>query len=366
MAEKKRSALGSVKKDAAGVWRIRVNLGRDPITGKRRSKEKRLRGSKRQAEAVLARMLVEAGQGSAAASMTLGDYIDTAYMPYVRSRLRQDTLSKYEADIETRIRPILGSTPLSALDGAMVEAMLRGIEGPGTRLSAYKTLRQILRHARRNRAVTWVATDAVETPTVPRYEPTVLSAEQASQVLAAFVGDPVEAAVLLALGCGMRRSEICGMDWEDIDLEGRTARVRTSYTYVDGVGYENDPKTYNSRRVVSIPAGFADRLREIRPAGASGPVLAGKDGGRMHPDAVSHRFARVCKAAGCHWTSLKNLRHSHATIMLSAGVDVVTVSRRLGHSSVSVTDRFYLRPRRAADEGAASAFDALGVAPKSK
>ena len=79
-----------------------------------------------------------------------------------------------------------------------------------------------------------------------------------------------------------------------------------------------------------------------------------------------HAGEAVCKAAGCHWTSLKNLRHSHATIMLSAGVDVVTVSRRLGHSSVSVTDRFYLRPRRAADEGAASAFDALGVAPKSK
>ena len=366
MAEKKRSALGSVKKDAAGVWRVRVDLGRDPVTGKRRSKERRVRGSKREAEAALARMLVDAGQASSAASMALGDYIDTAYLPYVRSRLRQGTLAKYEADIQSHIRPVLGRTPLSALDGPMVEAMLRGIDGPGARLSAYKTLRQVLRHARRNRALTWVATDAVEAPSVPRYEPRVLNAEQASQVLSAFEGDPVEAAVLLALGCGMRRSEICGLDWEDLDLDGRTASVGTSYTYVGGQGYENDPKTYNSRRVVSIPAGFADRLRQIRPEGASGPVLSGKDGGRMHPDAVSHRYTRVCKAAGCHWTSLKNLRHSHATIMLSAGVDVVTVSRRLGHSSVSVTDRFYLRPRRAADEGAANAFDALGVAPKRK
>lgn len=362
MAEKKRSALGSVKKDAAGVWRVRVDLGRDPLTGRRRSKEKRVRGSRRDAEAELARMLVEAGQAPAQASgVRLGDYVDGVYMPSVRERLRPDTVEGYQGNVDLYIKPMLGGVPLSSLDAAMVEAMLRGIEAPGARLSAYKTLRQVLRHARAHRVITWVATDAVEMPKVPHYEPEVLDARQAARVLEAFRGDPVEAAVLVALGCGLRRSEICGLDWEDIDLDALTLRVRSPYVYVKGKGYEQDPKTPTSRRVVSVPAGFASRLAEIRPPRASGPVLVGKDGSRMHPDAVSHRYTRVCKEAGCHWTSLKNLRHSHATIMLEAGVDVVTVSRRLGHASVSTTDRFYLRPRRAADVGAAGAFDSLGV-----
>ena len=362
MAQRKRSSLGSVKMDSKGVWRVRVDLGRDPLTGKRRSREKRVRGSRREAEAELARMLVEAGQAPARASGVLrGDYIDGVYMPSARERLRPDTVAGYESDAELYIKPVLGRVALDDLDAAMVEAMLRGVEAPGARLSAYKTLRQVLRHARAHRAITWVATDAVEMPKVPHYEPAVLDAKQAARVLEAFRDDPIEAAVLVALGCGLRRSEICGLDWEDVDLGALTLRVRSPYVFVKGKGYEQDPKTPTSRRVVSIPASFADRLAEIRPQGATGPVLKGKDGERMHPDAVSHRYARVCKAAGCHWTSLKNLRHSHATIMLEAGVDVVTVSRRLGHASVSTTDRFYLRPRRAADVGAADAFDSLGV-----
>lgn len=356
--KKKRSSLGSVKMDAYGSWRVRVDLGRDPQTGKRMSSERRVRGTRRDADAELTRMLVAAGEAPASASrVRLGDYIDDVYLPYVRGRLRPDTVAGYERDIERYIRPALGPVPLCDLDGSGVESMLAAVGSPGARLAAYKTLRQVLHHARRHRVVQWVATDAVEQPKVPHYEPCVLDARQAAAVLEAFRGDPVEPAILLALGCGLRRSEICALDWEDVDVEAMAVRVGSSYTVVRGEGHEDEPKTPTSRRVVSIPQGFAARLAEIRPDGASGPMLPGEGGGRMHPDSLSHRYADVCDAAGCHWTSLKNLRHSHATIMLEAGVDVVTVSRRLGHSSVSITDRFYLRPRRAKDVAAADAFD---------
>lgn len=360
---KRRSSLGSIKQREPGVWRVRVDLGRDPQSGKRLSKEKTVRGSKREAQATLSRMLAEAGSAPQSATrMSLGDYLDAVYLPHVRESLREDTVEAYERDVRLYIRPALGGVALSDLDAAAVEGMLRRIERPGARKSAYKTLRQALRHARKRRLITWVATDAVEEPKVPHYEPVVLDAAQASKVVAAFRDDPIEVAVLLALGCGLRRSEICGLDWEDVDLEGRTVSVHDPFVAVKGKGYSNGPKTPNSRRVVSVPAGFAARLAQIRPEEASGPILPGECDGRMHPDSVSHRYQSVCKKHGCYWTTLKNLRHSHATIMLEAGVDVVTVSRRLGHSSVSITDKFYLRPRRAKDERAAEAFDTMGVA----
>ena len=357
-----RSSLGSVKR-RGDVWRVRIDLGRDPQSGKRLSKERSVRGSRREADAELARMLAEAGLSPHASSrMRVGEYLEEIYLPQARERLREDTVAGYERNVRLYLAPMLGRVALADLDAPMVEGMLRKIEKPGARKSAYKTLRQALRYARRRQLVQWVATDAIEEPKVPRYEPVVLDASQAAQVVAAFRGDVVEAAVLLALGCGLRRSEICGLDWEDVDLEEMCVSVHDPYVCVRGKGCRNGTKTPNSRRVVSLPESFARRLSEIRPRDACGPILPGDSDGRMHPDSLSHRYDEVCRRNSCRWTSLKNLRHSHATIMLEAGVDVVTVSRRLGHSSVSVTDRFYLRPRRAKDVAAASAFDSLGVA----
>ena len=170
----------------------------------------------------------------------------------------------------------------------------------------------------------------------------------------------------MAMGTGMRRSEVCALDWEDVDLDSREVDVRRRYLIVDGEPDMGQTKTRNSRRVVSIPAAFARRLAEIRPeldGDGTHPLMESPraPGVRMPPDTFSHVYRRTVEGAGLRYVPLKNLRHSHATIMLDSGVDVVTVSRRLGHASVSTTDRFYLRPRRAADERAAGAFDGLGL-----
>lgn len=360
-----RSSLGSVKPDGKGVWRVRADLGRDPVTGKRVQREKRVRGSKREAESVLARMLAESGRiPTAGARMTLSDYVESVYIPSARARLREDTVQGYRSSLDTNILPALGRVPLADIDAAMVDAMLSRVAKPGARRRAYVTLRQVLRHAQRRRLLSWVATDAVECPAVPRYEPRVLDEAEAARVLSAFRGDPVEFAVLMALGCGLRRSEICGLDWEDIDIQARAVHVHDPVVYVHGKECRNGTKTANSLRYVSLPESFAARLAEIMPPAAHGPCLPGPHSGRIHPDALSARYDASARAAGVRYTCLKDLRHSHATIMLAAGVDVVTVSRRLGHSSVSVTDRFYLRPRRAQDEGAAAAFDALDLCPQ--
>jgi len=353
-----RNSLGSISQVKPGLWRVRLSAGRDQTTGKRVYIEERVRGSRRDAEAKLAQILVQNGEVPPN-SMPLSVYLTDMYLPWCESRVRADTVMNYENDIKLHIIPGIGQYALDSLDAFVVEKWLNTIEKPGARKKSYKTLRQALRQARRWKLIKDVVTDAIPEPKVPHYEPRVLDAKEAAQVLAAFEGDPVELAVLFALGCGLRRSEILGLDWEDV--QGSEVRITKSYTVVKGKAILAEPKTFNSRRIVSIPSAFASRISALRPAEAHGPVLVGELGGRMNPDVLTSLYDRTAKKNGVRFTSLKNLRHSHATIMLSAGVDIVTVSRRLGHSSVSITDKFYLRPTRAADERAANAFDDLDL-----
>lgn len=352
-----RSSKGCVEQIGDDRWRVRVSAGRDGRTGKRRVLTASVVGSRRVAEVAKTRLLAQAGRLPAGASaMTLRELFDGMYLPWVKENRRLDTWRGYEIPWRVHIAPALGDVRLDRLSAEQVDAMLAGVPTDGARAKALATLRQGLRWAMRRRLVASVVTDAVSTPRPRPYEPRVLTSDEARALLRAMRGSSAEAAVLLALGCGLRRSEICGLDWCDVDLGAREVSVRRSYVVTSAGKQTCDPKTPRSRRVVSIPAGVAARLAEIRPAGAV-HVMEDADGGRLDPDVVSRTYDSDARAAGVRWTTLKDLRHSSATLALAAGVDVVTVSRRLGHSNVSTTDAFYLRPRGAADRRAADALD---------
>ena len=352
----KRSSLGSVEDIGEGKWRVWVSAGRDARTGKRMRRSKVVRGTRRDAENERVRMLAEAGSmPERATEMTYGEYLEGIYLPDAEKRLEPDTVYSYRSAARA-VLPVIGGVLLDALRPSHIDSLMSSIGSPGARLKAYKLVRQSLRRAKRMRLVSDVATDAVDPPKVPEYHAETIDAHQAARLLAAFRGHEIEPAVLLALGCGLRRSEICALDWDDVDLAANEVHVTKKLVVVEGEQRVGPPKTSNSWRVVSLPESFAVRLREIRPDGPQLPLLS-VSGARMNPDTVTGKYGERCDEAGCHWVSLKNLRHSHATIMLASGVNVVDVSRRLGHSSVSITDRFYLRPKRAADQRAAIVFD---------
>lgn len=174
--------------------------------------------------------------------------------------------------------------------------------------------------------------------------------------------------VLLAVAMGMRRSEILGLTWQDIDFNAETLTVRPS---VGKGGVIHAPKTPHSRRTISVPplglhalrqqkARQAERRLQLEPAYQNpGLVIAQEDGRPSAPVSLTHAFRKVAKREGLTGLRFHDLRHTSARLLLASGVDMKTVSSRLGHSSATTTLNIYAHTLRETDQRAARKMDQI-------
>lgn len=356
-----RSAHGSIQElDKGKRYRITVEAGRDPKTGKRVRETRTVRGSRKKAEQVKGEMLAALGNTEyAREQLTLDEFFHGMYLPNCRERgLRPGTVAGYEAHYSQLVDDHMGRFLLSSITPIALNRWLAGIDGQKKKAAAYKLMRQVL-----NRAVKWDLLDAnpcarVEAPKAERYRPDVLSADDAAAYLHAFRGTTVETAVLLALGGGFRRSEIVALDWEDVTPDG-VVSVSKGITSVAGKAHLDAPKTEFSERRVHLPSFASSRLNELRRA--SGPVCADADGNRYNPDAMTRAYIRIRDAMGedVKRVPFKNLRHTSLSLAIESGTDLLAVSRRAGHANVGITAAYYLRPSEEIDKAAADRLDGL-------
>ena len=349
-----RRARGSVRSVERGVWRVQASLGRDPMSGKRVRLSRTVHGTKAEAERELVAMHAATGSAPDARSLTLRDYVDDVWIPSLEPpNVRARTRDGYESKMALYVVPYLGHLPLADLDPFAVDRWISALRADGysdaTVYHAFAVLRCALKRAVKWRLLCTAPTDAVDTPKVSRSAPEVLTESQANALLDAVYGTSIETAVMLALGAGLRRSEICALQWSDVDLKAGTVSIRGGLHRSKGKSITEPPKTPRSRRTVTLPDWTITALRRHR---GIGPVLG------VTADSLAWRYRQVTKDMPAR-VPFKNLRHTHATIALAHDVDVVTVSRRLGHSTVLTTDRFYLAPGRSADQGAADAMSGM-------
>jgi len=349
-----RSAKGSVRKLGNGRWRVVVEAKRDPETGKRRRLSKVVRGTRRQAEEVKLQLLADAGSEVPLTSVTVAEYAEQVYLPAKSTTVKATTLSGYRMRLERYVLPTFGDRRLQDVDAPSIRSWLAGMERSKA-VEAYRAFEQLMSFALYDDRIERSPFERVRKPRKPRYEPTVLDAGQMAGYLELFRGSTVEAAVLLAAGCGLRRGEICGLDAEDIGWDDGTVTVSRTYISVDGVPQLSTPKSETSARTVHMPRALLERLREIAPE--HGPVLVGRDG-RMTPDAVSRAYRRVLDASDIEpKIPLKNLRHSSLTLAYDSGARLLDVRDRAGHSSEAITARYYVRPKTSGDAEIAEAMD---------
>jgi integrase len=368
--------IGTIEQLGPKLFRLRVSAGRDPITGQRRRPIKTFTGTQRQAEAELAKMIAAVGsQLVTSADISLAAYLNGYYLPHAE-RLRPSTYKNYKQRIDNQIIPLIGTTALDkltpwVLDKWLVDMTRTGVPD-GTRKYAQVVLRIALRQAVRWRMLEADPTEAVDKVRTRKYQPRVLTSDQAIATLGHFAGHPLEVVVSLALGGGFRRSEICGFLWDDVDFELGSIRVDQGYHAVGGY---QDTKSENSDRTVGLPTWTMSALKRQRDKQddktvnkkyermAMTPVVASREGTPIHPDNITHRYAsHMKKLKTVPYVPLKELRHSHATLALESGTNIVVVSRRLGHGEVSTTDRFYVRPAPSEDTAATTRFEGL-IAP---
>lgn len=357
-----RSIRGSIRSAGKGRWRVSVSAGYDPVTGKRIRRDKTIEGTKRDAEELKSRFINEVGETSET-TITTQYFLERIWLPHMLPpRVRQRTYDGYESKIRVHVVPYIGRARIDALTPLVLDRWMARLQAAGvsahTRLHAYRVLRTALRQAVKWRMITTNPLQAVTPPTPERHDPMVLTVDEVRHLLTAVEGDLIEPAIALAIGCGMRRSEICGLKWEDVDLGNGRVYVRRGRHVVAGKVIEEPPKTDRSHRAISLPKPIIEILKQYEEA--DGYVVSDDDGKPMHPDVLSRRYVKLREAAGLPAeVPLRNLRHTHATIALESGVDIVVVSRRMGHSTVTTTDRIYLRPGRAADELAADSIGDL-------
>ncbi len=375
---------GHLRRRGPGTWAVVVELGRDP-EGKRRQKWHTVHGTKADAERELTRILHELDTGLYAEPerLTVAAYLERWLTDYARANTSPRTYQRYRELIDSYITPRIGHLALTKLRPLHVQGLeadllangrQRRREGgpsglsPRTVLHVHRVLATALRQAVRWQMIPRNPADAVRPPCPTRPEIHTLTEEETALLLQAAKGSRLYAPVLLALTTGLRRGELLALRWEDVDLESGTLRVVQNLTVTqEGLVFKT-PKTAKSRRSVALPALAVEALREHRKQQSEerlrlGPVwqdhalvFPGLDGRPWHPDLFTSGFHDLTLRAGLR-VRLHDLRHTHATQLLKAGIHPKVVSERLGHSTIGITLDIYSHVLPGMQEEAATRTD---------
>jgi hypothetical protein len=302
-------------------------------------------------------------------------------LPAKKPALRPTTWFRYRKMTELYICPKLESVPLTSLATRHLEALythllhhgrLDGTGGlaPKTVLNVHQILRKALGDAVRMQLVSRNVALTVDRPArdiCP--EQRCWTAAEHQRFLAAASGHRFYPAMWLAATTGMRRGELLGLRWHDIDLDAGHLSIRRS---VSCTGYEvhvTSAKTRPSRRSIDLDdstIGVLDTWRRQQAledpepsAGDDLPVFTTPAGAALHPHAFSQAFGRLVKNAKVPRIRLHDLRHTHAMLLLKAGVPLKVVSERLGHSTPAFTMVVYQHVLPGMQRDAANTFAAL-------
>jgi len=281
--------------------------------------------------------------------------------------LEKGTVSWYRSAVERHIIPSIGGVRLSRLSAVQVEAFLAskaeggrldgkpGGLGPASVRRLQVTLGKALDAAVRKGMLAANPVRLAEKPKAARGDVTedVWTPETVAVFLSATREDREHALWRVAAMTGLRRSELAGLQWGDIDLDGGVLSVKRARTQVDGKPVVKGPKSKASRRLVDLDAETVAVLRRwkvaqledrMRAGAAWAPgewVFTNEIGEPWRPDALTRVFVERVESLGLPRTDIKGLRHAHATALLRAGVHPKVVQERLGHSSIQVTMDIY-------------------------
>jgi integrase len=236
---------------------------------------------------------------------------------------------------------------------------------------AHRVLHRALERAVKAEMVSRNVAHAIEPPKVEAEEVEALTTGQMGEVLSKLAGNSLYPIVAVALGTGMRRGEILALCWTDLNLEGAELHVERSLEETKAGLRFKAPKTRHGRRWISLPASAVDSLKAHRKAQLESRLAIGLgklephslvfcqlDGSPMSPDNLSRDWRRAVKAFKLPDVMFHALRHSHASALIASGVDVLTVSRRLGHGTPVVTLTTYAHLFEKTDQSAAKAIEA--------
>ena len=374
---------GHLKQRSKGSWTIWVDLGRDPETGKRKQQTLTVRGSKKDAERELRAILtrVEGGAHVKPTKVTVGEFLMQWLENYVLTNTSPRTAEGYRVIIQRHLMPSLGIIPLpqlqpSHIQGYYARALSEGRADNNGKLSArtvrniHKVLSEALSHAVKWQILVRNVALAVDPPRSSQSEMKTFTEEQARLFLEAVAESPYHELFAIALYTGMRRSELLGLPWKDVDIYLAQLSVTQTLHRLSSKGFIfGKPKTAKSRRTIALPPTVCILLRQLKERQIAERLLLGlrlqdddlvfskPDGKPLDPSTITHTFRKIVKRAGLPTLRFHDLRHTHASLMLKQSVHPKIVSERLGHSSIGITLDTYSHVMPGLQEAAALRFE---------
>lgn len=385
---------GPRKDFANGTWWFVADLPPAP-DGRRRQAKRRGFKTKAEAQAALDELRVSGRQGVyvAPARQRLGEFLTDDWLPAIKVTIEESTWASYERYLRLHVIPPLGGVRLEAVDPGMLNHLYADLLGHG-RLDgkpgglsrrSVRYIHTIIGRALGD-AVRWgrIVRNPAQAATPPRAAQTrtqapemkTWNAETLARFLAAEQPSRYHVAFLFLATTGCRRGEALGLRWGDVDLDAGRSSLRHTIGAIDHRIYEKSTPKSHRARVIDLDADTVAALRSWRTRQAEERLLLGPaygdrglafchpDGRPYHPDRFSREFDRRIARHGVPRIRLHDLRHTWATLALQAGVDVKTVSERLGHASATITWDIYQHVTPAMQSDAAERVAALIFRPR--
>ena len=360
--------------DGSYNYQVVVEGERDPITGKRDRKYKTVHGTKKEAEREMRQMIneMESGFSTKPSNMRLSDWMDE-WLSLYNPNIAESTRNGYEERINHTLLPYLGTIQLKSLSTQSIQQWVNTLNqslAPKTIKNVFINLNTALNKAVLLRMIPYNPCEGVVLPKLQKYQAQVYNQKEIDMLLKLARGTDMFLLLILALSIGFRRGELDALTWADINFDKNEVNiVKSRYHSKEGRYKVKAPKTESSIRTVIVSAGVMRELekellkrRESMLAQGKAfslkdPVICKKDGTAYHPDAITKKWRRFLKKHNFKQIRFHDLRHTNATVMIQAGVNMKTVQARLGHSNISTTMNIYVHNTKQMDQSAADRLD---------
>lgn len=313
--------------------------------------------------------------------LRLADFARRWYQEYVKKELAPKTIASYRNHLEKRILPALGHLYMHNIRPLDVLRFVHELQDKGIRFDkrqkplsdksvqyCFRVLSSMLQDA-----VEWQIIEInpcmhIKRPRVRRTKVKTPTEQLARDILAALEGEPLlyQTIIYLAIDSGLRRGELMGLKWSDIDFEAKTLHVARSNQSLTGKGtFSKKPKTEESIRDIAVSDSSIELLRQLHITQMKQKfklgekwqdgdwVFAGKDGKALYDSTPSHWFTKFLKRKNLPHISFHSLRHLSATILIAQGIPLKNVSSRLRHADIKTTANIYVDALKSVDIEAA-------------
>jgi len=353
--------IGSIRKTKSGKYEAFIYIGKDPATGKRKRASKTFK-LKKEAKDWIAKKSQEKRMGiSINTDYIVKEYLLKWLQDYAEPNLSPTTYDGYQIIVKKHLIPALGAIQLDELQPIHIQSYQshklktgrkdgkKGGLSKKTLLQHHRVLSKALKQAVLWQLLSYNPASAVKAPTPEKPKINAMTLEEVYKILEIAKGSWMYYVIYVAVNTGMRRGEILGLRWQDINFNNKFISVRQTIVKANNEIIFKEPKIKSSKRTIRIDNEDIDKLNEVKEKQKDYESIFGpdynkhnliscyEDGSPPFPDTVTKRFTSLAKKVNLDNYRFHDLRHTHASLMLESGTQMKVIQERLGHSNITTT-----------------------------